>query len=734
MSVINHDFVPSDAEELRECLADPMWRVCSGRLYKIMVKDETQSGGTSVMPFRPNRTQKRFIKRLWFRNLILKARQLGFTTLVAILWLDHALFNPNQRCGIVAHDREAAENIFRDKVKFAYENLPHEMRQLMPLAKNSATELLFAHNNSSVRVATSMRSGMIHRLHVSEFGKICAKYPDKAREVVTGSLPAVPLNGIAIIESTAEGTGGAFHDMSERAEARSQIDRPLNQREYRFHFYAWWTNVEYQMDPAGVVITAKDHEYFDTVEAAVNTTLSLQQRAWYVATRETEFAGDPEKMWQEYPSTSKEAFQKSTEGTYYAVQLAAARKSSRIGIVPAVSHVPVNTFWDIGNRDGTAIWLHQRVGLEHRFIGYVEGHGEPYDYYVKELEKFGVVWGRHYLPHDATHQRQQEREHAAQKASQRPGVAAKVGGLPQKQQDDGHPNQKPAQREQANAAIGHAPTGAQVTQLHHGALQKIGLIGVAGPVFHHTGAVDDARQAPRHRANHAGHGRQQENRGHGQLDAVGDGAGFWGNAHGRLPVRNQRCKSAGKRLSVCSRGSRQGTHPLPLKYERNKLFHRPVPPGAKCPTIRRSLHREMPCPLRDGSGHHDLPTVQGGAQVLPHTPCFALYLPRQTPIHAFCLPRFIPSTCPGRCGQWFHCAHACAGSVHSIGAGRTRCLGLRPDRLRENRCLCPARRSTRRHACANTTRLRRRLAMFFPKRWGAGQARRGLREHLPGGG
>src|SRR3546814_18785208 len=75
----------------------------------------------------------------------------------------------------------------------------------MPLARDSANELLFAHNNSSIRVATSMRSGTIHRLHVSEFGKICAKFPDKAHEVVTGSLPAVPLDGIAIIESTAEG-------------------------------------------------------------------------------------------------------------------------------------------------------------------------------------------------------------------------------------------------------------------------------------------------------------------------------------------------------------------------------------------------------------------------------------------------------------------------------------------------------------------------------------------------
>ena len=49
------------------------------------------------------------------RNIILKARQLGFTTLIAIPWLDTALFTPNMRCGIIAQDLGAAEVIFRDK-------------------------------------------------------------------------------------------------------------------------------------------------------------------------------------------------------------------------------------------------------------------------------------------------------------------------------------------------------------------------------------------------------------------------------------------------------------------------------------------------------------------------------------------------------------------------------------------------------------------------------------------
>ena len=123
--------LPDTPEELERCLRDPEWRLFSGCLYKIMVKGDSKDGeeaDTFTMPFRPNRAQKRFISRLWHRNIILKARQLGFTTLIAILWLDHALFNADQRCGIIAHDREAAEAIFRDKVKYAYENLPEEIR------------------------------------------------------------------------------------------------------------------------------------------------------------------------------------------------------------------------------------------------------------------------------------------------------------------------------------------------------------------------------------------------------------------------------------------------------------------------------------------------------------------------------------------------------------------------------------------------------------------------------
>jgi hypothetical protein len=411
-----YSFVPTTEAELEVCLQDPLWRLFSGQLYQIMIKEPEGADGLpldpmstqeaqSVIAFRPNRSQRRFMERLWHRNIILKARQLGFTTLIAIMWLDHALFNPNQRCGIVAHNENAGIVIFRDKVRLAYDYLPAEIRARMPLKRDPADELLFAHNNSSVRVATSMRSGTIHRLHISEFGKICALYPLKAREVVSGTLPSVPMFGIAVIESTAEGQDGAFYTMTQRAIGNILHDENLTPKQWRFHFFAWWKDDKYRM-VGNVPISSEEHDYFKGIESKMRITLNVEQRNWYIATRDEDFSGDHEVMWQEYPSTPEEAFQVSTEGKYYNKQMAKAREEGRIGFFPMLPNVAVDTYWDIGHGDGTGIWLGQRVGGQDRWIKYIEGWGEGYMFFIRELLKVDCVWGTHWLPHDADHKRQ----------------------------------------------------------------------------------------------------------------------------------------------------------------------------------------------------------------------------------------------------------------------------------------------------------------------------------------
>ena len=406
---IHEGFRPQTRDQFIMAMRSWRWRLYSGFLYKIMTKeDEFQDG--SVIPFKPNAAQRKFVESLHYRNVILKARQLGFTTLIAILWLDHAMFNDNQRVGIIAHSLEDAGVIFRDKVLFAYRSMPEFVQKMYPLKKESASEIVFSHNNSSIRVATSMRSGTIHRLHISEMGKIAAKFPAKAVEIVTGSLPAVPMFGIAIIESTAEGRSGEFFEIATRAERLSQLQRPLAAAEWRFHFFPWHVMPEYRA-PANdnTPVSATDHKYFDEVEVDQGTVISLDQRRWYVAKRESDFSGDAEKMWREFPSTPAECWQKSIAGTYFAPQMAWLRANGRIGQVPFVRNVPIHTFWDIGAGDGTAIWCLQYVGTQHRFPFFIEGWGLGYEEYVIQLRDIGLPFGTHYLPHDADHERQTKR-------------------------------------------------------------------------------------------------------------------------------------------------------------------------------------------------------------------------------------------------------------------------------------------------------------------------------------
>ncbi|MEK6244029.1 MAG: hypothetical protein AABM33_05955 [Pseudomonadota bacterium] len=99
------------------------------------------------------------------------------------------------------------------------------------------------------------------------------------------------------------------------------------------------------------------------------------------------------------------SFEGSVEGAYYGKVLAAALKDGRITKVPHADGVPVNTFWDLGANDTTAIWFHQRVGVQHRFLLAYENSGEAPSHYFSYLQlhaaKRGYVYGRHFMPHDA---------------------------------------------------------------------------------------------------------------------------------------------------------------------------------------------------------------------------------------------------------------------------------------------------------------------------------------------
>ncbi len=375
-------------------LADPWWRL--NNLYYI--KDQT---GQKVL-FKPNWAQKIMYENMWYLSIILKARQLGMTTFIQLFMLDRALFNDNQNCGIVAHNKDDAKVFFSDKIKFAYENLPADLKNQLKATSDSAQSLTFS-NGSSIRVGTSMRSGTYQYVHISEFGKMCAKYPDKAEEVITGTLNTIAPGQIAFIESTAEGPFGEFYDMCKVAEdltmAVENKQTDFTQMDWKFFFFPWWKHPIYVLHEK-VEITDKMMLYFKELREEHGIDLRPEQKAWYV--KKAQEQGD--KMKQEFPSTSAEAFERSTELTIYGKQLRQARQDKRICDLPIVRGIPVNTFWDIGRNDSTAIWFHQHVEARHHFIYYLEGRLENLPYYVEQLmdlkEEYRWFYGTHFLPHD----------------------------------------------------------------------------------------------------------------------------------------------------------------------------------------------------------------------------------------------------------------------------------------------------------------------------------------------
>lgn len=402
------------AQRAEELFSDRHWRL--NNLYTI------KSEAGIAIPFILNAAQEKLLADLWTLNLILKARQLGFTTLIQILMLDACLFNSNTSAGIVAHNREDAEAFFDDKIKFAYDNLDPEIRRAVPATQDSAKSLTFG-NGSKIRVGTSLRSGTFQYLHVSEFGKVCAQFPSKAKEIVTGAFNAVHAGQFIAVESTAEGQGGYFHDMVMEAKKAAELQRQLTPLDFKLHFFPWFDDPKYALseaDAGKVVLTTEHERYFDTLYDK-GIELSPGQEAWYVKKSATM----RDDMKREFPATVEEAFEASIEGAYLSEQMQKVRREGRICRVP-VERVPVDTFWDLGVNDDLCIWFRQKIGPEHRYIDYYSNSGEGLEHYARILKERADAnewtYGSHFMPHDAGARRLSYQAKSVQEMAQEVGI------------------------------------------------------------------------------------------------------------------------------------------------------------------------------------------------------------------------------------------------------------------------------------------------------------------------
>lgn len=108
---------------------------------------------------------------------------------------------------------------------------------------------------------------------------------------------------------------------------------------------------------------------------------------------------------EQYEQEFECSFTAALIGAYYGQQMAEAESDGRITAVPYDAGSLVETAWDFGVDDATAIWWVQRVGLQWRVLEYYEANDKPLGHYATVVKSKPYHYAGHILPHDAGQRR-----------------------------------------------------------------------------------------------------------------------------------------------------------------------------------------------------------------------------------------------------------------------------------------------------------------------------------------
>ena len=271
---------------------------------KIKTKD------SEIIPFKLNKPQLKLYDLLKRQSeagkpqrvIILKARQMGFSTLTEAILFKRTATKANVNSGIIAHKDDATTNLF-NMSKLFLEELPE---QLKPKTKASnAKEIIFDDRDgnglrSKVKCMTAGgdgigRSDTFQNLHLSEVSSWT-----HAKEILDGLLQAVPNkpNTLIIIESTAKGYD-YFKELWDKACDGENDFEPL--------FCAWWELDEYRLPCGELELTEEEQELKELYN------LDNEQIAWRRWCIRNNCGNDVNTFKQEYPSCPEEAFLASGE-------------------------------------------------------------------------------------------------------------------------------------------------------------------------------------------------------------------------------------------------------------------------------------------------------------------------------------------------------------------------------------------------------------------------------------
>lgn len=280
------------------------------------------------------------------RYIILKARQMGLSTIIEALGYWWTATHKNVRSVIMAHEKKSSEELyqmFRNYFEFS-DPLFKPSRKY-----NTRQDLVFDVDDNikeerekqglpplglSSRIRIMLPSSGAGRGHTIRFfhGSEVASW-DNSADVVSSTMQAIPLrkNTFAFLESTANGIGGYFWSEWQNAKKGASSFKPL--------FFPWYKDPEYQLEGFVSDYTEEEKELIDLMrEEGIEEELFPKKILWMRAKRR-EFTNEPEKWYQEYPKNDVEAFLKSGRPRFDVDVLLEMQKAAEKAPAPLYGHI-----------------------------------------------------------------------------------------------------------------------------------------------------------------------------------------------------------------------------------------------------------------------------------------------------------------------------------------------------------------------------------------------------------
>lgn len=394
---------------LAHILKCPIRRISS--LYKVRTKQG------DLIPFMPNPEQKQVLHEYFVKGnrklLILKARQLGMSTLIAIIMTDNILFSSGSKCSIIDRKLLDAAQKLREKVRDVFETLPSIIKNAYEIVRSHDSEFSIRKKSAGGEpdsasycfAGTNARGGTNNILHISEWGPIQFSDPKRSKEILTGALPSATEGSIFNESTWMGGKMGALWDITERAIFVKANPNLKTSSDWTLLFFPWYTDPALATRGDASQVSDEVRKYFEELREHPEViesghVFTEEQILWYYV--EAMKLGD--ERFREYPSVLEECFKAPIHGAIWQKHVERARVEGRIGNVPHSENSLVYTSWDLGSPKNTRVVYYQIVNGMINVIDHDTGLDLLPVARVAHMNEKGYKYGNHFFPHDGSRQ------------------------------------------------------------------------------------------------------------------------------------------------------------------------------------------------------------------------------------------------------------------------------------------------------------------------------------------